>query len=301
MDLKQLRDFLVLAEIGNFSRAAERRHVTQPAFSRRIRALETWAGRDLFDRRIQPVRLTEAGQRFRERAEEIVRQIDGLRGQVRDNCGGPGFVAVAAQHSIAAAYVPGWIAQAQDAVGPLRARVISDDLHGCLDRVGAGECDFAMVFHHDRFPVALDRNLMQSIVLAHTFLTPYSAPSDQGAPRHRLPAAGRVEAPVLAYSPGAALAHLMDGVLHANDAVLDRVACENSLADALRTLAISGHGIAWLPEILVAPDIEAGRLVEAGSARWRAELSILMVRREDRMSSASRRLWNVFARLAEAA
>ena len=44
MELVWLEDFLALAEALNFSRAAEARHVTQPAFSRRIRALEGWIG-----------------------------------------------------------------------------------------------------------------------------------------------------------------------------------------------------------------------------------------------------------------
>ncbi len=50
MNLSWLDDFLALAASGNFSRAAEERHMTQPAFSRRIRALEEWLGAELFDR-----------------------------------------------------------------------------------------------------------------------------------------------------------------------------------------------------------------------------------------------------------
>ena len=59
MNLSWLDDFLTLAAIGNFSRAADERHMTQPAFSRRIMALEEWLGVDLFDRSSKPSRLTE--------------------------------------------------------------------------------------------------------------------------------------------------------------------------------------------------------------------------------------------------
>lgn len=44
MQLKWLEDFIVLAQERSFTRAAELRHVTHPAFGRRIRALEEWAG-----------------------------------------------------------------------------------------------------------------------------------------------------------------------------------------------------------------------------------------------------------------
>ena len=54
MNLTWLEDFLALAASGNFSRAAEERHMTQPAFSRRVRALEEWLGAELFDRSEQP-------------------------------------------------------------------------------------------------------------------------------------------------------------------------------------------------------------------------------------------------------
>ncbi|HEX2474430.1 MAG TPA: LysR family transcriptional regulator, partial [Lacipirellulaceae bacterium] len=61
MDLDWLKDFLALAEQGNFSRAADVRNVTQPAFSRRIRAMEDWIGVPLFVRGAQGTSLTPAG------------------------------------------------------------------------------------------------------------------------------------------------------------------------------------------------------------------------------------------------
>jgi LysR family transcriptional regulator, hypochlorite-specific transcription factor HypT len=75
MEFAWLEDFLALVDFGNFSRAAELRHVTQPAFSRRIRALEDWVGVDLFERDSHPVMLTEAGRRFRPVAEELLRHL----------------------------------------------------------------------------------------------------------------------------------------------------------------------------------------------------------------------------------
>src|SRR5580765_5681448 len=75
MELIWFEDYLALAETLNFSRAAELRHVTQPAFSRRIRALEDWVGVDLFERDSHPVLLTEAGRRFRPVAEELLRHL----------------------------------------------------------------------------------------------------------------------------------------------------------------------------------------------------------------------------------
>src|SRR4051812_36616100 len=79
MELKWLEDFVSLARTGSFSRSAEERHITQPAFSRRIQALETWLGVSLIDRSTYPTTLTSAGQEFRETAEEAVRMLYGSR------------------------------------------------------------------------------------------------------------------------------------------------------------------------------------------------------------------------------
>ena len=54
METKWLEDFVSLAETRSFSRSAQLRHVTQPAFSRRIQSLEAWAGSDLVDRSSTP-------------------------------------------------------------------------------------------------------------------------------------------------------------------------------------------------------------------------------------------------------
>ena len=62
MNLLWLEDFLALTTTGNFSRAAAERNVTQPAFGRRIKALEEWLGVELFDRSSQPVRMTSTGE-----------------------------------------------------------------------------------------------------------------------------------------------------------------------------------------------------------------------------------------------
>ena len=72
MEIKWLEDFLTVASTGSFSKAAEQRNVTQPAFSRRIKSLELWLGTDLIDRSTYPTKLTKNGLAFRETAEEAV-------------------------------------------------------------------------------------------------------------------------------------------------------------------------------------------------------------------------------------
>ena len=85
METKWLEDFVSLAETRSFSRSAQLRHVTQPAFSRRIQALEAWAGIDLVDRSSYPTRLTPAGETLHAQALEMLDSLQATRNMMRSH------------------------------------------------------------------------------------------------------------------------------------------------------------------------------------------------------------------------
>lgn len=73
LDLRLVRYFTVVAEHRNFGRAAVELHVAQPSLSRQVQRLEDQLGVRLFDRTPQGSRLTEAGEAFLEKAQELLR------------------------------------------------------------------------------------------------------------------------------------------------------------------------------------------------------------------------------------
>ena len=79
MDTQSLQAFLAVAESGSFSRAAEQLHLTQPAVSKRIAALESQIDARLFDRIGRRVGLTEAGRVLLPRARQILVMVDDSR------------------------------------------------------------------------------------------------------------------------------------------------------------------------------------------------------------------------------
>src|SRR5690349_15207312 len=85
MDVKWLQDFLTVAELGNFTRAAEALNSSQAALSRRIQSLEMWAGATLIDRGSFPTKLTPEGERFQHYAAEILKKVVDARGELFGN------------------------------------------------------------------------------------------------------------------------------------------------------------------------------------------------------------------------
>ncbi len=79
MDLAGLNAFIAIAETGSFSLAAERLHLTQPAVSKRLAALESQLDVRLFDRLGREVGLTEAGRALLPRAYRILNVLDDTR------------------------------------------------------------------------------------------------------------------------------------------------------------------------------------------------------------------------------
>ena len=106
LNLSWLEDFLALAASGHFSRAADERHMTQPAFSRRIRALETWLGAELFDRRNQPATLTDTGQWFNGIATDMLAKAAKIPGEARAfNEANANTLRIAATHALSFTFI----------------------------------------------------------------------------------------------------------------------------------------------------------------------------------------------------
>ena len=145
MELNWLEDFLALAEHRNFSRAAEARHVTQPAFSRRIRALEDWVGTPLVVRAPQGVVLNAAGEYLRGQAAALTRDLHQMRRGALRAAGREGAaLSIAATHALSFTFFPGWIRSFAplESLGTLN--LVSDTMAACERILLAGDADFLL-------------------------------------------------------------------------------------------------------------------------------------------------------------
>ena len=108
MDIRHLQHVLLLAEELNFSRAADRAHLTQSAFSRSIQTAETQAGVKFFDRTQRSVKPTAVGKRIIERGRSILSEARDLDREIRFlESGHAGQLSIGAGTTIAASILPG--------------------------------------------------------------------------------------------------------------------------------------------------------------------------------------------------
>ncbi|KMZ11948.1 Transcriptional regulator [Candidatus Burkholderia humilis] len=263
MELKWLEDFVSLAETRSFSRSAELRHITQPAFSRRIQALEAWLGTELIDRSVYPTRLTQAGNVFYEQALAMLSQFHEARTQLRGQAGvEAATIEFAVPHTLSLTYFPRWLEHIEARLGRIRTRLRALNVHDAVLSLVEGGCDLVMGYHHPSHPVALDPVRYDMLTLGTEPISPFSAVTKGGRARFTLPATAESPVPYLSYTPNAYLGRMTEVIIATSPArlYLDKV-YETDMAEGLKAMTLAGHGVAFLPYSAVEDAVDEGKLI----------------------------------------
>src|SRR5437899_7036431 len=211
-----LQDFMALSDSGSFSRAAEERHVAQPAFSRRIRSLEEWLGATLIDRSTHPASLTEAGIRFRPLAADILHRVASAREETRTaQATAAATLRFAATHALSLTFFPTWIRSLEARMHGAPIHLISDSLQACEELMLHGRAQLLLCHYHPDVENRLDPGEFQSVRVGKDTLLPVVAPQGASLPDHdhaHARSSGR-KLPVLAYSEASGLGRILQMLL----------------------------------------------------------------------------------------
>lgn len=246
MELQQLRYVLAVARTGNFSRAAEQCHVSQPSLSQQIQKLENELGEPLFDRLRQRARLTPVGEAFVRRAARIMEEVESAGREAREarelSCG---TVCVGALPTIAPYLLPEAVGKFVKQFPGVQIVVQEDTTARMLVMLAAGEVDFAIV----SLPITDARFEMETLFEEELLL---AVP-----PRHRL---ARRPAVTLAELEGERFILMKEG--HClGDQVLDfchrqdfrpSVSCRSAQIETIQALVAAGLGISLVPRMACA-------------------------------------------------
>lgn len=297
MELKLLEDYLALVDYGNFSKAAEARSVTQPAFGRRIRSLENWLGFELVDRQKYPTTLTPTGRQFAVQAREFTEQFYSIRAEMRELVSSTKRITFVAQHHLAVAFLPQWIKPLQTLTDDIRMRINADNLHNCLDTLMSDQGDFLLCYHSpDIFPQLEQDNLL-SLQVGTDQLIPVSAVNEAGAPIHK----PYLNEPLklLNYPDESFFGRLLQREYFSRrkPEIQFQTQCENSLVEGLKALTLAGNGLAWLPACGITQELEQGLLVRSKDTLPSIDLKIMLYRKKNPRLKEVEMMWNYLKNL----
>jgi len=270
MELRQLEYFVAVAEEANFTRAAQRIHVAQPAVSASIRQLERELGQPLFDRSRREVRLTAAGEAVLPHAHAALRSVAAARTAVAEVSGlvrGSVVVGTVTAHDFDMA---GLLAEFHGAHQLVDITLGTDESDALIDGLLAGRLDAAIISVGSGLPEGLAAEVVtdQRIVAAVGDGHPWRR-------RRRIALTDLAGVPLITLPRGTGIRRQLDRACRAAGVDV-RVAFEATTPGALADLAERGLGAAVLPESVarartalhplpITPELR-GRLVFA----WRA-------------------------------
>lgn len=287
MQTAWLEDLIALAATRSFSAAAERRHLTQPAFGRRITSLEQWAGTTLVERRRAPVALTAAGERLLRFAQEAMPGLAQAREEMQGLRQGD-TVTLVTGRTLARTIAADWLARSRRRLGEACVRIRTGSTAETLQWLERGEAEFMLAYHHPVIALRLDSSAYLQRTVAHDRLvpmaraaSPWAAPGKEGRPL-----------PYLAYAERLSLGRLVrDHLVNHAAAPRLRPVIECDSADALLEYALKGLGVAWLPWSLAAGAQRARQLAVVGGKALQIDMEIRMVRPKKRLAPVAESLW----------
>ena len=293
MRLEWIEDVLAVAETGSFQAAAERRRLTQPAFSRRLRAIETSLGATLFDRSTKPARLLPHALDEIERMRALSAGLRDLAAAFRvQGRSQRNRLVLAAQHAISITAAPALIETLADLDLDIRLR--SANRHESLALVMTREADIALVHDVREADPLPGAEFLTVAAIGTERLIPVIAATALAALNQAYEIG---EVPLIAYPEEVFLGEvqqrrLFPAMRHAGRM---RKRLETALTLAALQCARSGVGVAWVPETLAKEDLDRGTLVDLSRTLPWIDLILLAVRLNGAGSAAMRRVWDRLA------
>jgi DNA-binding transcriptional LysR family regulator len=270
MELRQLEYFVAVAEEANFTRAAQRIHVAQPAVSAQIQRLERELGQPLLDRSRRMVRLTAAGEAALPYARAALGAVADMHVAVEELTQlvrGSVTIGTVTSHNVD---IPSLLADFHAEHPNVEITLSTDDSDALIDKVRSGRLDTAIVsVPPDEHPEGLDVEVaVNEAIVAAVALT------DELASRKTVRLRDLADRQIIALPVGAGIRHQFDAAC-VRAGMTPRIAFEASTPLALADLAERGLGVAIVPAsvprgrdrlhaLMIVPQLR-GRLVLA----WR--------------------------------
>ncbi len=294
--LKLLADLIALAKTGSFVRAAELRHVTHPAFGRRIQALEAWAGVPLINRTNSPVSLTAQGELLLKTAAQVTEQLERTRLTIQQEVlGNQAKVRIATGRSLARTLVADWLASLNKTKPSLfhqetQIQIVTGMMAEMATLLEQGKTDFLCCYEHPALSSDLRLSGYQHMTLSTDKLVPVCKTDSQGQALFPLSESAKT-LPLISYSSGLSMANIVkDRIQSLPYTFAPFIQCDS--LDAALGVVRNGMGIAWLPWSMVVGECRQESLVVLGSRNEQISFEVRLYRAKGTLSALAEAIWN---------
>jgi DNA-binding transcriptional LysR family regulator len=254
MDLHRVRIFVAVAKAGNFTRAAEQLHMSQPTVSQQIALFEREVGADLIDRQRRRQRLTAAGEALLPLAEELLARADEAIKQARAAAGkSERTLRLGVGHTLATYLLPDLLSRYRRIYPANLVRVSVGNTAELLNQVAVGTVEMALV------GTPAEHELVEVKEFMRDTLVVIVAADDRWARRDEVDVVELRERLLLVREPGSALHASVAGLL-GPEALSDEQVIVLGETEAIKRCVEAGVGVAVVQGIAVRREVRQGVL-----------------------------------------
>jgi LysR family nitrogen assimilation transcriptional regulator len=277
MDLRSIRYFVRIAELGSITRAAGHLGIAQPALSRHVHAIEDELGTQLLVRLPRGVRLTGAGRQFLEHCRRIVRELARAKEELRSATEVPrGRVVLGLSPTTGPLLLPGIVERMRRQCPHVSLKIVegfSTQLH---DALLTGSADVAVLTN----PVP--SRALKLVPLLSEPIVVLAPPQARGTRRYyTLPELSKT--PVITTE---AIRAIVDEQIGRYGARLN-VEAEIDAVEGIRRLLLRGIGPAIMPVSTFAEDIRSGKIAAFQIADTNVHRLLMLCEQAERSASAA--------------
>lgn len=255
LEIRWIEDLLTLEQERSFSKAAERRFVSQSAFTRRIQQLEQSLGYPILERNSRYMEFTDAGQILLTTAKSIEQQLNATLALLNNlNRANEVTIKFAVVHSLSSTFFSKFLKLFPEYIKDFKIELVAANVGEGFKLLKEGACDFLICYSDESKLKLINHEILTYLKLGETEIIPVTLIDEDGNAKYDL----NQRFPLLSYSKNAYLRNLVDQVIVNR---LDyRILYETDHANNLKDFVLQGAGIAWLPKITIEEDLLRKRL-----------------------------------------
>jgi len=276
MHLQWLDDVLVLLEERNLSRAAARRNITQPAFSRRIQGFEQWLGVTVLDRGSNRIAISAALSSNEDEIRALIVRLRELRTKIGQFDPSRATLGIAAQHAAACSTFPDMALRAKSRFPGIQFRLRAGNLNDCVSMLLRGDTSLLLCYETESVRAMQFGPDIHRGIWGNDYLVPVVG----GALRYTVKDTGEVpqDTPAIVYPDESNFGQ----VLRRGQRPFSTSSSDGPLlsmtafSSGMRELVLKGLGIGWLPFSMVHKEVESGALISLARCYGQEPLKVVI-------------------------